>query len=102
MNHPLVYCVLSAAQFFAVFSSIDFEAVKIGCLCTARYGKMDFCTLLYVLYAFFHVLSKYFGFCRRLFLYFAVKHLTENTSVERISGMELKTAVQSVRRVQQI
>ena len=71
-------------------------------LCTARYGKMDFCTLLYVLYAFFHVLSKYFGSCRRLFLYFAVKHLTENTSVERISGMELKTAVQSVRRVQQI
>ena len=102
VNHLMVQCVRPTTKIFTDFTSIDFEAVKIGCLCTARYGKMDFCTLLYVLYAFFHVLSKYFGFCRRLFLYFAVKHLTENTSVERISGMELKTAVQSVRRVQQI
>ena len=66
VNHPLVYCVLSTAYFFAVFTSIDFEAVKIGRPCTALYGKADFCTLLYA------------GFAYQLLIQQSIFHLAAN------------------------
>ena len=41
VNHRMVQCVRLAAKIITDFTSIDFEAVKIGCPCTARYGKTD-------------------------------------------------------------
>ena len=96
-----MYYVLSTAYFFAVFTSIDFETEKLSRPCTALYGKAGLCTLLYVLYAVFHVLGGLFGSWRRLFLFFAVKYFTKRISAERILRMKLKTAVQRVRRVRQ-
>lgn len=52
VNHRMVYCVRPAAKIITDFTRIDFEAVKIGCPCTARYGKADLCTLLYAGFAY--------------------------------------------------
>ena len=52
VNHRAVYCIRLAVKIFMNFTSIDFEAVKIGCPCTARYGNADFCTLLYAGFAY--------------------------------------------------
>ena len=47
VNHLMVQCVRPTTKIFTDFTSIDFEAVKIGCPCTARYGIDGLCTLLY-------------------------------------------------------
>ena len=43
----MVQCVRPTTKIFTDFTSIDFEAVKIGCPCTARYGIDGLCTLVY-------------------------------------------------------
>ena len=52
MNHRAVQCVRFAAKIFMNFTRIDFRAEKMSRLCTARYGKADFCTLLYAGFAY--------------------------------------------------
>ena len=47
VNHLMVQCVRPTTKIFTDFTSIDFEAVKIGCPCTARYRRALLCTLLY-------------------------------------------------------
>ena len=72
VNHLMVQCVRPTAKIFAVFTRIDFRAEKLSRLCTARYGKADFCTLLYA------------GFAYRMpiqqqILHAAVKYSTKRT-----------------------
>ena len=92
INHRMVYCVRPAAKIITDFTSIDFEAVKIGCPCTARYGKTD---LVYAAVRWFCVpaadSAADFTRCREM-LHGAHKQ-------KRFFRMESKTAVQSVRRV---
>ena len=94
VNHRMVYCVRPAAKIITDFTSIDFEAVKIGCPCTARYGKTD---LVYAAVRWFCVpaadSADNFSPCREM------RHQTHKQN--RILRMKLKIAVQSVRRVQQ-
>ena len=52
VNHRMVHRVRPAAKIFTDFTSIDFEAAKLSRQCTARYGKADFCTLLYADFAY--------------------------------------------------
>lgn len=73
VNHRMVQRVRPAAKIITDFTSIDFEAVKIGCPCTALYGKTGSCTLLYA------------GFVYRMpiqrqILHSAVKYSTAGTS----------------------
>ena len=73
VNHRMVQCVRPAAKIITDFTSIDFEAVKIGCPCTALYGKTGSCTLLYA------------GFAYRMpiqqqILHYAVNCFTKRTS----------------------
>ena len=92
VNHRMVQSVRPAAKIFTDFTSIDFEAVKIGCPCTARYGKTD---LVYAAVRWFCVpaadSAADFTRCREM-LHGAHKQ-------KRFFRMESKTAVQSVRRV---
>jgi len=48
----MVQRVRPAAKIFMNFTRIDFRAEKMSRLCTARYGKADFCTLLYADFAY--------------------------------------------------
>jgi hypothetical protein len=52
VNHRMVQCVRLAAKIFTDFTSIDFGTAKSSRQCTARYGKADFCTLLYAGFAY--------------------------------------------------
>ena len=52
VNHRMVQYVRPAAKIFTDFTSIDLGAAKLSRLCTARYGKTDFCTLLYARFAY--------------------------------------------------
>ena len=72
VNHQMVQCVRPAVKIFMNFTSIDFEAVKIGCPCTALYGKTGSCTLLYA--GFVYRTPIY-----RQILHAAVKHFTAST-----------------------
>ena len=47
VNHRMVQCIRLAVKIFMNFTRIDFRAEKMSRLCTARYGKADFCTPLY-------------------------------------------------------
>ena len=73
VNHLMVQCVRPTTKIFTDFTSIDFEAVKIGCPCTALYGKADFCTLLYAGFA-------YRPPIQRQILHSAVNCFTKRTS----------------------
>ena len=73
VNHLMVQCVRPTTKIFTDFTSIDFEAVKIGCPCTARYGKVSLCTLLYACFA-------YQPSVQRQILHSAVKYSTVHTS----------------------
>ncbi|MCQ5253158.1 hypothetical protein NE683_07940 [Bariatricus massiliensis] len=73
VNHRMVQRVRPAAKIITDFTSIDFEAVKIGCPCTALYGKADFCTLLYAGFA-------YRPPIQRQILHSAVNCFTKRTS----------------------
>ena len=48
----MVQRVRPAAKIITDFTSIDFEAVKIGCPSTALYGKTGSCTLRYAGFAY--------------------------------------------------
>ena len=52
VNHRAVHCIRLAVKIFMNFTRIDFRAEKLSRLCTARYGKADFCTLLYAGFAY--------------------------------------------------
>jgi len=52
VNHLMVQCVRPTAKIFTDFTSIDFEAAKLIRQCTARYGKVSLCTLLYACFAY--------------------------------------------------
>ena len=52
VNHRMVHRVRPAAKIFTDFTSIDFEAAKLSRQCTARYGKVSLCTLLYACFAY--------------------------------------------------
>ena len=47
----MVQCVRPAAKIITDFTSIDFEVAKLSRQCTARYGKVSLCTLLYAGFA---------------------------------------------------
>ena len=73
VNHRMVQRVRPAAKIITDFTSIDFEAVKMGCPCTALYGKTGSCTLLYAGFA-------YRTPIQRQILHSAVKYSTVRTS----------------------
>ena len=73
VNHRAVHCGRLTVKIFMNFTSIDFEAVKIGCLCTARYGKADLCTLLYA------------GFAYQLLIQQSIFHPAVNCFTKRTS-----------------
>ena len=73
VNHLMVQCVRPTAKIFTVFTKIDFRAEKLSRLCTARYGKADFCTLLYAGFAYRMPIQ-------RQILHSAVKCFTASTS----------------------
>ena len=52
VNHRTVHCVRLTVKIFMNFTRIDFKAEKLSCLCMARYGKADLCTLLYAGFAY--------------------------------------------------
>ena len=54
------------------FTRIDFRAEKLSRLCTARYGKADFCTLLYA------------GFAYRMPIQRQILHYAVNCFTKRI------------------
>ena len=73
VNHRTVQCVRLTVKIFMNFTRIDCRAEKLSRLCTARYGKTDFCTLLYA------------GFAYRMpiqqqILHYAVNSFTKRTS----------------------
>ena len=47
VNHRMVQRVRLTVKIFMNFTRIDFKTEKSSRLCTARYGKPAFCTLLY-------------------------------------------------------
>ena len=51
-NHRTVQCVRLTVKIFMNFTSIDCKTEKLSQLRTARYGKDDFCTLLYAGFAY--------------------------------------------------
>jgi len=69
----MVQCVQSAAKIFTDFTSIGFGVAKLNRRCTARYGKTDFCTLLYAGFV-------YRPPIQQQILYSAVKCFTVRTS----------------------
>ena len=73
VNHRMVQRVRPAAKIFTDFTSIDFEAAKLSRQCTARYGKVSLCTLLYACFA-------YQPSVQRQILHSAVKYSTVHTS----------------------
>ncbi len=73
VNHRAVHCVRPVAKIITNFTSIGFEAVKIGCPCTALYGKTGSCTLLYAGFA-------YRTSIQRQILHLTVKCFTVRTS----------------------
>ena len=73
VNHRMVQRVRPAAKIFTDFTSIDFGTIELSCRCTARYGKDDFCTLLYACFA-------YQPPIQRQILHAAVKCFTMRTS----------------------
>ena len=52
VNHRAVQCVRLTVKIFMNFTRIDFKTEKLSRRCTARYGKTDFCTLLYAGFAY--------------------------------------------------
>ena len=52
VNHRTVHCVWLTVKIFMNFTRIDCKAEKLSQLRTARYGKDDFCTLLYAGFAY--------------------------------------------------
>ena len=72
VNHLMVQCVRPTAKIFTVFTRIDFRAEKLSRLCTARYGKADFCTLLYA------------GFAYRMPIQQQILHYAVNCFTKRI------------------
>ena len=52
INHRTVHGVRLTVKIFMNFTSIDFKTEKLSRLCTAWYGKTDFCTLLYAGFAY--------------------------------------------------
>ena len=72
VNHRMVHRVRPAAKIFTDFTSIDFKAEKLSRLCTARYGKADFCTLLYA------------GFAYRMPIQQQILHYAVNCFTKRI------------------
>ena len=79
----MVQCVQSAAKIFTDFTSIDFEAAKLSRQCTARYGKVSLCTLLYACFA-------YQPPIQRQILHAAVKCFTVRTSKSGFLGWNQK------------
>ena len=79
----MVQCIRPAAKIFTDFTSIDFEAAKLSRQCTARYGKVSLCTLLYACFA-----------CQppiqRQILHAAVKCFTVRTSKSGFLGWNQK------------
>ena len=73
VNHRMVHRVRPAAKIFTDFTSIDFEAAKLSRQCTARYGKVSLCTLLYACFV-------YQPPIQRQILHSAVKCFTVRTS----------------------
>ena len=73
VNHWAVHCVRPVAKIITNFTSIGFEAVKIGCPCTALYVKTGSCTLLYAGFA-------YRTSIQRQILHLTVKCFTVRTS----------------------
>ena len=73
INHRIVQFVRLAAKNFTNFTSIDFGAAKLSRQCTARYGKVSLCTLLYACFA-------YQPSVQRQILHAAVKYSTVHTS----------------------
>ena len=59
VNHRMVQCVRLAAKIFTDFTSIDFEAAKLIRQCTARYGKVSLCTLLYAGFAYWAAIHSF-------------------------------------------
>ena len=72
VNHRAVQCVQFAVKIFMNFTRIDFRAEKLSRLCTARYGKADFCTLLYA------------GFAYRMPIQQQILHYAVNCFTKRI------------------
>jgi len=85
VNHRMVQCVQSAAKIFTVFTRIDFRAEKMSRLCTARYGKSDFCTLLYT------------GFVYRTPIQRPIFHPAVNCFTKRTSKMVFKNGIKNSR-----
>ena len=73
VNHRMVHRVRPTAKIFTDFTSIDLMAAKLSRLCTARYGKTDFCTLLYTCFV-------YQPSVQRQILHSTVKCFTASTS----------------------
>ena len=72
VNHRAVQCVQFAVKIFMNFTRIDFSTEKLSRLCTARYGKADFCTLLYA------------GFAYRMPIQQQILHYAVNCFTKRI------------------
>jgi len=68
----MVQCVQSAAKIFTDFTRIVFWTAKLSRRCTARYGKADFCTLLYA------------GFAYRMPIQQQILHYAVNCFTKRI------------------
>ena len=79
----MVQCIRFAAKIFTDFTSIDFEAAKLSRQCTARYGKVSLCTLLYACFA-------YQPSVQRQILHAAVKCFTVRTSKSGFLGWNQK------------
>jgi len=83
VNHRMVQSVRPAAKIFTAFTSIDFEAAKLSRQCTARYGKVSLCTLLYACFA-------YQPPIQRQILHAAVKCFTVRTNKSGFLGWNQK------------
>ena len=68
----MVQCVRPAAKIITDFTSIDFEVAKLSRQCTARYGKVSLCTLLYA------------GFAYRMPIQRQILHYAVNCFTKRI------------------
>ena len=85
VNHLMVQCVRPTTKIFTDFTSIDFEAVKIGCPCTARYGIDGLCTLLYA------------GFVYQPSVQRQILHAAAKYSTVRTSKMVFKNGIKNSR-----
>ena len=85
VNHRMVHRVRPAAKIFTDFTSIDFEAAKLSRQCTARYGKVSLCTLLYA------------GFVYQPSVQRQILHAAAKYSTVRTSKMVFKNGIKNSR-----